>query len=62
VDNIAQAVNEQKAASNEIAHNIEKIAQMTEENMAASQINSIAADRLQQLSTSLLEMVSRFKV
>ena len=62
VDNIAQAVNEQKAASNEIAQNIEKIAQMTEENMAASRTNAIAADRLQQLSSSLDNMVSRFKV
>jgi len=62
VDNIAQAVNEQKAASNEIAHNIEKIAQMTEENMAASQKNSVAADKLQLLASTLLNMVSRFKV
>lgn len=62
VDNIAQAVNEQKAASNDIAHNIEKIAQMTEENMAAIEKNSIAADRLQQLSSTLIDMVGRFKV
>ncbi len=62
VDNIAQAVNEQKAASNDIAHNVEKIAQMTEENMAAIQKNSVAADRLQQLSSSLREMVGNFKV
>jgi len=62
VDNIAQAANEQKAASNDIADNVEKIAQMTEENMAAIQKNSVAADRLQQLSSSLLDMVKRFKV
>lgn len=62
VENIAQAVNEQKAASNEIAHNVEKIAQMTEENMAAIEKNSVAADRLQQLSASLIDMVGRFKV
>jgi len=62
VDNIAQAVNEQKAASHDIAHNVEKIAQMTEENMSAIQQNSAAADRLQQLSSSLREMVTRFKV
>jgi methyl-accepting chemotaxis protein len=62
VDNIAQAVNEQKAASNDIAHNVEKIAQMTEGNMAAIQKNSIAADRLQALSSALLGMVVRFKV
>jgi methyl-accepting chemotaxis protein len=62
VDNIAQAVNEQKAASNDIAHNVEKIAQMTEENMAAIQKNSSVADRLQQLSSTLLGMVGRFKV
>ncbi len=62
VDNIAQAVNEQKAASNDIAQNIEKIAQMTEENMLASKKNSVAADHLQQLSSSLQAIVSRFKV
>ncbi|HUX89066.1 MAG TPA: methyl-accepting chemotaxis protein [Gallionellaceae bacterium] len=62
VENIAQAVNEQKAASNDIAHNVEKIAQMTEENMAAIEKNSIAADRLQQLSSTLNDMVGRFKV
>jgi len=62
VDNIAQAVNEQKAASNDIAHNVEKIAQMTEENMAAIQKNSMAADRLQQLSSTLLETVGHFKI
>jgi methyl-accepting chemotaxis protein len=62
VENIAQAVNEQKAASNEIAHNVEKIAQMTEENMAAIEKNSVAADRLQQLSATLIDMVGRFKV
>lgn len=62
VDNIAQAVNEQKAASNDIAHNVEKIAQMTEENMAAIQKNSMAADRLQQLSSALHEVVGHFKI
>ncbi len=62
VDNIAQAVNEQKATSNEIAQNVEKIAQMTEENMAAIQKNSAAADRLQQLSKGALEIVGRFKI
>jgi len=61
VENIAQAVNEQKAASDDIAHNVEKIAQMTEENMAAIQKSSVAADRLQQLSSSLREMVDNFK-
>lgn len=62
VDNIAQAVNEQQAASHDIAHNVEKIAQMTEENMSAIQKSSTAADRLQQLSSSLREMVGHFKV
>jgi methyl-accepting chemotaxis protein len=62
VENIAQAVNEQKAASNDIAQNIERIAQMTEENMLASKKNSVVADRLQQLSSTLHDMVSRFKV
>ena len=62
IDNIAEAANEQKATSNEIAHNVEKIAQMTEENIVEIQKNSLAADRLQQLSASLLDMAGHFKV
>ncbi len=62
VDNITQAVNEQKSATNDIAHNVEKIAQMTEENMTAIQKNSMAADGLQKLSSTLLGIVKGFKV
>jgi methyl-accepting chemotaxis protein len=62
VDNIIQTVNEQNAASNDITLNVTKIAQMTEANMSAVQKNSTAADRLQQLSLSLLDMMGRFKI
>lgn len=62
VINIADSVNTQKASSSEISNNIERIAKMTMENMTAIQKNSIAADRLQQLSGTLLDMVKQFKV
>lgn len=62
VDNIALAVYEQKSATNQIAHHVDKIARMTEENMVAIQQNSGAADRMQQLSVTLKEMVARFKL
>jgi methyl-accepting chemotaxis protein len=62
VNNISLAVNEQKDASTEITRNVDTIAQMTRENLNAIQKNSLAADRLQQLSSSLLEVVGRFKI
>ncbi|MCL4471006.1 MAG: methyl-accepting chemotaxis protein [Gammaproteobacteria bacterium] len=62
VDNIALSVNEQKAASHEIAQNVEKIAQMTDGNMSAIRETSEAARHMEQLAGALQEMVSRFKV
>ncbi len=62
VHSIALAVNEQNAACNEIAQNIEKIAQMTAENMTAIQKNSADADHLQHLCHGALEIVGRFKI
>lgn len=62
VESISQAMHEQKAASHDIAQNVEKIAQMTEENMSSIQNNTAATDRLQNLASSLREMVARFKV
>lgn len=62
VDNITQAVNDQNEANNEIAHNLEQIAQMAKENLASIQKNSIAADSLQQLSISMLSILKGFKI
>ncbi len=62
ISNIALSVNEQKAASHDIARHIEKIAQMTEENMAAIQENSTAAQHMEHLATAAQEMAKRFRV
>jgi len=62
VSNIAMSVNEQKAASHDIAQHIERIAQMAEENMAAIQENSAAAQHVEHLATSAQEMAKRFRV
>jgi len=62
VSNIAMAVNQQKAASHDIAQHIEKIAQMAEENMAATQENTAAAQHMEHLATTAQEMAKRFRV
>ncbi|HQT26731.1 MAG TPA: methyl-accepting chemotaxis protein, partial [Burkholderiales bacterium] len=62
VEGIANSVHEQKIASNDISQNVEKIAQMTEENSEAIQETSKAAHRLEQLAASLQSAVERFKV
>jgi methyl-accepting chemotaxis protein len=62
VSDIASSVNEQSLASNEIARNVERIAQMSEENYAAVESNTHEIVRLEQLSRELHGAVSRFKV
>jgi methyl-accepting chemotaxis protein len=62
VSNIAMSVNEQKSASHEIAQHIEKIAQMAEENMAAIQENTAATQHMEGLTSSMQEMMRRFRV
>ncbi len=62
VSDIASSVNEQSLASTEIARNVEKIAQMSEENHAAVASNSLEIVRLEQLARELQEAVSKFKV
>ncbi len=59
---IASSVHEQKVASNNISRNVERIAQMAEENSEAIQDTSKEASRLEQLSASLQSAVERFKV
>ena len=56
------SVNEQKTASQDIAQHIERIAQMAEENMAAIQGNSAAAQHMEQLAATTQEMMRRFRV
>jgi methyl-accepting chemotaxis protein len=61
VNDIAASVNEQSLASTEIARNVEKIAQMSEENHAAVNSNSQDIVRLESLAKELQTAVGRFK-
>jgi methyl-accepting chemotaxis protein len=62
VSDIAASVSEQSLASTEIARNVEKIAQMTEETNAALQSNTQDISRLEGLAKDLQTAVSRFRV
>jgi len=62
VSDIAASVSEQSLASTEIARNVEKIAQMSEENHAAMEANSHDIVLLEKLAKELQDAVSRFKV
>lgn len=62
VNDIAAAVGEQSLASNEIARNVEKIAQMSEENYAAVSMNTQEIAQLEELAKALQTAVSRFRV
>ncbi|MFA6314072.1 MAG: methyl-accepting chemotaxis protein [Sterolibacterium sp.] len=62
VAEIASALHEQSAASNLIAENVEKIAQMTEENSASVKEVNQAANHLDELSRQLNSLVGQFKV
>ncbi len=61
VDAITDSVREQTSASNEIARNVERIANMAEENNASIAHTSDAAHQLQQLAVDLQAMVGKFK-
>lgn len=62
VSSISNAVREQTTASQDIARNIERIAQMSEVNGAAAHRNHGEADSLRQLAIKLQAAVSRFKL
>jgi len=62
VSDIAASVVEQSLASTEIARNVEKIAQMSEENHAAVESNTQDIVRLEQLAKELKTAVSHFRV
>ena len=61
VSDIASSVSEQSLASTEIARNVEKIAQMSEENHAAVDSNSKEIVHLEQLARVLQTAAARFK-
>jgi len=62
VSDIAASVSEQSIASMEIAHNVERIAQMSQENDDAIQSNSQEIRQLESLAKSLQTAVSKFRV
>lgn len=62
VNEISHALKEQSIASNEIAANVERIAQMAEENSSATRMAADSAHRLEALSDETLRAVSHFKV
>jgi methyl-accepting chemotaxis protein len=62
VNSISDSIREQGTVSSEIAKNIERIAQMSEESANAIQNTTNAARHLQQLSSGLHNSVSRFKL
>ena len=55
------ALREQATASSDVAQNVEKIAQMAEENNAAAGHNADTAGGLQQLAETLNSSISRFR-
>jgi methyl-accepting chemotaxis protein len=64
VDAVAEitiALREQASASTEIAQNVERIAQMAEENNASATGNASTAGNLRQLAESLSNEVARFR-
>ncbi|MEN9482105.1 MAG: hypothetical protein RLZZ298_3500 [Pseudomonadota bacterium] len=61
VGEISSSLSEQAAASTEIAQNVERIAQMAEENDAAASGNAKTAADLRQLAESLSSEVARFR-
>jgi methyl-accepting chemotaxis protein len=62
VGDISVAIGEQSAASNEISSNVEKVAQMAEENSAAIVQTEETARKLAELANALQAALGRFKV
>lgn len=61
VSEISVALREQASASTEIAQNVERIAQMAEENNAAAGGNAMTANKLRQMAETLSTEVARFR-
>jgi methyl-accepting chemotaxis protein len=62
VTDISNALKEQSVASNDIAANVEKIAQMSEENSAATREAAETARQLEELAASTRQAVAVFRV
>jgi methyl-accepting chemotaxis protein len=62
IENITDALREQRGASTELARNVEAIAQMSEENSAAVASVASTAHNLVSVSDTLRASVSSFRV
>lgn len=62
VGEIAASVSEQSLASAEIARNVEKIAQMSEDSHTAAETNTHGIVRLEQLTRELQAALGRFRI
>ncbi|MCC2867934.1 MAG: methyl-accepting chemotaxis protein [Candidatus Accumulibacter phosphatis] len=62
VADISNALREQSVANNEIAHSVERVARMAEENSSAVAGNAATAAQLERLSESLEAEVRRFRL
>jgi methyl-accepting chemotaxis protein len=62
VGDITLAMREQSSASTSIAQQVERIAQMTEENSAASQAAADTANQLDNLANSMQRIIAQFKI
>ncbi|PKO59887.1 MAG: methyl-accepting chemotaxis protein, partial [Betaproteobacteria bacterium HGW-Betaproteobacteria-19] len=62
VGDISNALREQGAATNDIARNVERIADMAEHNAGVVSQTSAAAHGLQTIATRIDEMLRRFRL
>ena len=62
IQNIASGVREQSASSTEIAQNVERIANMVEENVSASALSSSIAREVNAIAEQTRDAVARFRV
>ena len=62
VGEMSTALNEQTAASNDIATHIEKISQLTEKNSVAAETTADAASHLEHLADDMRTTINRFKI
>lgn len=62
VNDISCALREQSQTSNDIAMNVEKIAQVAAENAGIAHETAQATNQMHQMTDSLRKMVSRFQI
>ena len=62
VNSISDSISEQSHASNDIAHKIETIAQMSEESSAAAGNSAQTARELDRLATDMQRIVAAYRL